>query len=268
MQPTFTPLPEIQKMLTFSPIKTYRLYAQLRLEGKLRAEIDWIRRDNTTCIDVSRFFVELEAKGYKNFLKPEFQEMKSIDITLQESEINRNQMQSNDIERNHLPTSVDENTPKNYAEVKSDEIERHQVISDDSKSHQVKSDEIEELSPSATREMSETLKTKDEVITILKEGIERAEREAHHLREANKDLAKQNDQLTKLSTEQNKQLKSLTFLLVSPRQTRNTDDSPRWQETSSQTPDTPDNIREAEFSDARDPTDDAADVISSSNEHP
>jgi hypothetical protein len=61
------------------------------------------------CIDISRFFVELEAKGYKNFLKPEFFEMKTNEINLNTDDINRNQMQSDEIERNQPTQNIDEN---------------------------------------------------------------------------------------------------------------------------------------------------------------
>src|SRR5262245_57090938 len=111
MPPTFTPLPEIQKMLTFSPIKTYRLFVQLRLQGKLKADIDWIRRDNTICIDVTRFFVELEAKGYKNFLHEEYREVNTNDF-------NSHHLKSDDIERNQSQDIIDENTPINYEAMK------------------------------------------------------------------------------------------------------------------------------------------------------
>src|SRR5215467_550895 len=99
MQPTFTPLPEIQKMLTFSPIKTYRLFVQLRLQGKLKPELDWIRRDKTICIDVTRFFVELEAKGYKHFLKEEYSEVHTHDFS-------GHQLISDEIERNQTEETV------------------------------------------------------------------------------------------------------------------------------------------------------------------
>src|SRR5690349_19913760 len=148
MQPTFTPLPDIQKMLTFSPIKTYRLFVQLRLQGKLRAELDWIRRDNTICIDVQRFFVELEAKGYKHFLKEEFQEVHTNDFS-------SHQLKSDEIERNQLQEDADENKPPNEEEVKSDENNRHQTISDDNNSHQLKSNDNEMKSSVNTHEMSE-----------------------------------------------------------------------------------------------------------------
>ncbi len=185
-------------MLTFSPIKTYRLFVQLRLQGKLKADVDWIRRDNTMCIDVTRFFVELEAKGYKNFLHDEYREVNATDF-------NSHQMKSNEIERNQSDEHVDENIAKNYDEVKSNDNKRFQTISNDINSNQMKSDDNTMTTSVPAGEMSETLKTKEEMITVLKEGIARAEREAQYLRDANKDLSQQNQQLTKL-----------TFLLMAP----------------------------------------------------
>jgi hypothetical protein len=234
MQPTFTPLPEIQKMLTFSPIKTYRLFVQLRLQGKLRPELDWIWRDKTICIDMSRFFVELEAKGYKNFLQEEFREMNTNDF-------NRNQLLSNEIERNQVQESTNENKPPNQVEMKSDDNNQHQTISDDNKSNQMKSHDNELKSFVIASDISETLQTKNEMITILKEGIARAEREAQYLREANKDLSQQNQQLTKL-----------TFMLMAPPVPDDTPKENPWRSATveQERPEQAHVEREAEFIDA------------------
>ncbi len=185
-------------MLTFSPIKTYRLFVQLRLQGKLKADMDWIRRDNTICIDVARFFVELEAKGYKHFLHEDYREVNTNDF-------NGHHMKSDEIERNQLNETIDENITKNYDEVQSDDNKRFQSISNDDNSHQLKSNDNTMTASVTAGEISETLKTKEEMIAVLKEGIARAEREAQYLRDANKDLSQQNQQLTKL-----------TFLLMAP----------------------------------------------------
>jgi hypothetical protein len=197
MDNTFIPLSEIQKMFTYSAIKTYRLFVVLRMQGKMREEQDWIMRDNKLLIHLPRFFVELEAKGYKHFLRDEFiaHQTKSPEINLHSNEIIQNQ---NEI-RPH------DSTPEKTEELKSPEINSPQMNSDENKRHQMQSDEIEMKSVFRNGEMSETLKAKDEIIGLLKEGMERAERESRHLREANRDLSKQNLDLTKM-----------TMLLIAP----------------------------------------------------
>ena len=100
--------------------------------------------------------------------------------------------------------------------------------------------------------MSETLRTKDEMITILKEGIARAEREAQYLREANKDLSQQNQQLTKL-----------TFLLMAPPVPENAPKDNTWHRvTVDQDSPAPTHVEhDAEFIDTNEPAQrDAANV--------
>jgi hypothetical protein len=150
--------------------------------------------------------------------------------------------------------------------MKSDEINRHQTISNDSNRHQLKTDEIEMPSPPVTRESSETPGAKDEIIALLKEGIERAQNEAERWREAHKDLSKQNEQLTKLTTDQNQQLTALTHLLVVPKNTQNRNASQQWRTSTPDNPEETDNIRDAEFSEVRKASNDPSNFDSSNND--
>ncbi len=101
-------------------------------------------------------------------------------------------------------------------------------------------------------EMSETLKTKDEMIVILKERIVRAEKEAQYLRDANKDLSQQNQQLTKL-----------TFMLMAPPVPDNAPKNNSWRRATveKERPTHASVEHDAEFIDgAESPQHDAADV--------
>src|ERR671924_433716 len=103
MQDNFFPLTEIQKMLVFSPIKTYRLFVKLKQEGRFREEQDWIIRDQKLFIDLPRFFTELESDGYKNIVQDDF-----IGVLPNSSEINRHHLKSNDFNRNQDEISAQE----------------------------------------------------------------------------------------------------------------------------------------------------------------
>jgi hypothetical protein len=126
MQNNFFPLSEIQKMLVFSPIKTYRLFVKLKQEGRFREEQDWIIRDQKLFIDLPRFFTELETDGYKNIVQDDF-----IGVLPHSPEISRHQMNSSDIERNQTEIIAHEKREENVhaadPSLKSDDIIRNQV---------------------------------------------------------------------------------------------------------------------------------------------
>jgi len=176
----FLPLSEIQKQFTFSPIKTYRLFAQLRKKGDLKPEVDWIHRGKDLFVDMPRFIVEIQASGYGNFLK---------------DETTRNQTTSLDNERNQTEIVAEDQhqenqqiEPEEIEEVKTNEVIRNQVKSSENNT--------EEVSPA-----QQILESKNEVIETLR-------KEADHLREANSHLLEQNRELTQM-----------THLLVAPKET-------------------------------------------------
>ena len=118
----FYSLTEIQKMLTFSPIKTWREFNKLRKKGNLKEGTDWVMRDNKTLIDLPRFFSKLEAIGYKNIIVEEYaSQMKPGD----------NKVKPDEIERNRDEIILEEKTPKIKKLDDEDEIKRDQVKPDE-----------------------------------------------------------------------------------------------------------------------------------------
>ena len=164
----FLPLSEIQKQFTFSPIKTYRLFAQLRKKGRLVPQVDWLHRGKDLFIDMPRFIVEIQGNGYANFLK---------------AETIRNHTTSLDNERNQTEIVAGEQTKENQ-QTKPEESE--EVKTDDIIRNRVKSTE------NNTVEESPILQVKNELIENLR-------KEAEHLREANGHLLEQNRELTHMT---------------------------------------------------------------------
>ena len=75
---------ELQKQLSPSPIKTWRLLKQLRDTGRMRESDDFIMQDRKLFVNVPRFIVELEALGYANLKSNDFNngDMKSEGVYL------------------------------------------------------------------------------------------------------------------------------------------------------------------------------------------
>lgn len=185
-------------MLVFSPIKTYRLFVKLKQEGRLREEQDWIARDQKLFLDVPRFFTELEADGYKNMLREDV-----LTVFPQATEIIRNHLKSNDIERNQHEFAADEKREENSEvadpPVKSNEIRRNQMNTNE---NSLQSDDIAE----PPRIAAEIVQAKNEIIEVLKESLRqtneqltRAERDKEHYRKEMDYLAQQNQRLTQLT---------------------------------------------------------------------
>lgn len=55
---------ELQKKVTTSPIKTWRLLKELRDNGRMKEVDDWTMVDRKLFVNVPRFVVELEQMGY------------------------------------------------------------------------------------------------------------------------------------------------------------------------------------------------------------
>src|SRR5438067_101792 len=73
MHNNFMLFSELQKQLSPSPIKTWRLLKQLRDAGRMQEPDDFTMQDRKLYVNVPRFIVELEELGYAN--------LKSNDIT-------------------------------------------------------------------------------------------------------------------------------------------------------------------------------------------
>lgn len=200
----FIPLAEIQKLLTFHPLKTYRLFSRMRQEGKLHEESGWITRDNQILIHMPQFVAELQAAGYSNFIRDEIKRFQEIS--------DDNQMKSNEIERNQMKSDTNENTPSFREDLKSFDFKRNQTISNDEQvisneinSNQMKSDDQQTISNDFIRAQKEVVHVKDEMIQVLKTALDRAEKRIEHLEGNNDQLANQNHRLTQL-----------TYLLMAP----------------------------------------------------
>src|SRR4051812_21837865 len=82
MQNNYMLFSDLQKRLSPSPIKSWRLLKQLRDEGRMREPEDWIMQDRKLFVNVPRFMVELEELGYGNLKSDDIKsaDMKSDDI--------------------------------------------------------------------------------------------------------------------------------------------------------------------------------------------
>lgn len=229
----FIPLSEIQKILTFHPLKTYRLFSRFKLEGRLKELSGWLIRDGRILVSMPQLIVELESEGYKNFLRDEIIGNQEIS--------NSNQMKSDDehmksfeIESNHIEDIKQDVKPQNSNDNVSNEIENNHLKSND---NQMITNEI--------------IRSKDEIITILKTNLEHSEKRIDHLEKNNESMSKQNLRLTQL-----------TYMLMAPQQSRegeqaapphkNTQDPSAYDPEQRETPH--DNARHYEPRNADDPT--------------
>jgi hypothetical protein len=223
----FIPLAEIQKLLTFHPLKTYRLFSRMRQEGKLHEESGWITRDNQILINMPQFVAELQAAGYSNFIIDDIKRFQEIS--------DDKQMKSDEIERNQMKSATDENMASLREDLKSDDFKRNQTISNDEQvisneinSNQMKSDDQQTISNDFIKAKGAVIQVKDEMIKMLQQTLDRAEKRIEHL-EGN------NDQLTL----QNNRLTQLTYLLMAPERKPHAEanDQPRHHEAYTMTPD-------------------------------
>jgi hypothetical protein len=210
MQNNFMLFSDLQKRLTPSPIKSWRLLKQLRDEGRMRESDDWVMQDRKLFVNVPRFIVELEHLGYGNLksddiksggvisddIKQLIDEMKLISGEITESRI-QEEMQSTDF-------TTDEFKRKITEEDKTVKSSHQNLKSDDINSSNVKSDDI-------TFASREIIEAKNEVIDTLKGSIRSKEDDVAQLRAVISDLTNQ----LKTTTQQNAWL---TNLLVAPKQ--------------------------------------------------
>src|SRR5918911_5690732 len=110
---------ELQKQLSPSPIKTWRLLKQLRDGGRMQEPDDWIMQDRKLYVNVPRFIVELEHLGYAQVKSDDFnsgdlksdeikklaEELKLISSEITESRI-QEEMKSDDFAVNNSQPKV------------------------------------------------------------------------------------------------------------------------------------------------------------------
>jgi hypothetical protein len=164
---------DLQKRVTPSPIKTWRLLKGLRDAGRMKEGEDWEMRDRKLYVDVQRFIVELEHLGYENlksddFTDPYFKsdEIKKLaeEVKLISSEITESRIQE---EMKSSEITKEESKPKNEPELHSLKSNDFKLISDD------------------------IIQGKNEIIEILKENVESKEKDIAHLRGVVDTLSKQ-----------------------------------------------------------------------------
>ena len=191
---------ELQKQLSPSPIKTWRLLKQLRDDGRMREPDDWIMQDRKLYVNVPRFIVELEHLGYANLKSNDFntgdlksdeimeiaKELKLISAEITESRI-QEEMKSSDF-------TADDSKPK---------VEQQDEPVKSAQSN-LKSGDFNQIS-------DEIIKTKNELIDVLKETVGSREQDITQLRAVISELTQQNKTLTQ-------QNGWLTNLLVAPKQ--------------------------------------------------
>jgi hypothetical protein len=188
----FLPLSDIQKMLNFTPIKTYRLFKKFVRQNKLPEISGWIRRDNQILIDISQFYALLDSHGYKNFLRDDFKRfhLKSND----------NQVISNEITGEEVDEEFQQPEPE---KVKSNDFNMDEVKSNDFNRNQLNTNENQNSN-------NNDIKLHREIIDTLRDSLERSEKEADILREQVRNLSGQNTELSRQNVQ-------LTYVLVAPK---------------------------------------------------
>jgi len=195
MYENFTPLGEIQKLLTFHPFKTYRLFVRLKKENKLIEEQDWVLRDNKYLIDLPRFYTEVAAIGFKNFKRDE-----SISNHTQTPEsINADSASISNQD------GIDD-----QEKIRADE---NSQLADDSKTHTDESISNHTQTPSYGEQQDGEANILHAIITGLEKDKEHFKEQSIKLLELNQALAEQNRELTEM-----------THLLVAPKKDQITEE--------------------------------------------
>jgi hypothetical protein len=209
MHNNFMLFTDLQKRLTPSPIKSWRLLKQLRDEGHMREPDDWIMQDRKLLVNVPRFIVELERLGYGNMksdditngsvisgdIKELIDEMKLISSEITERSI-QEEMKSNEISTDETKRKIEEED----VPVKSSQ---QNLKSNDTTASNLKSDEI-------TFASREIIEAKNEVIDTLKGSVADKGNENTQLHKLISELSEQNKKLTQQNA-------WLTNLLVAPK---------------------------------------------------
>jgi hypothetical protein len=201
---------ELQKKLSPSPIKTWRLLKQLRDDGHMIEPDDYLIQDRKLYVNVLRFIVELEHIGYANLKSDDFKnddmksdeikelltEMRLISNEITESRI-QEEMKSPDFTSNENKQKVEQEDPSTHSgqqNMKSPEINNGNL----------KSDDFSVLA-------REIITTKNEHIDTLKGSVADSKEENAQLRKMLAESLEHNKSLTT-------QITFLSNLLAAPKQ--------------------------------------------------
>ncbi len=221
----FTLFSDLQKRVSTSPIKTWRLLKQMRDEGRMKADQDWQMLDRKLFVNVPRFIAELEGLGYENMKSDDFKNdnLKSDEITKLAEEI---KLISSEITESRIQEemkSLDIMNSQHTEEVKSSEINYENSkptmdgISPTMKSGEINlrfeefkliSDEI--MESHLMKSKDEIIRSKDEMIELLKRDVKSKETDISQLRNTVETLSQQ----TQILTRQNAWL---TNLIAAPK---------------------------------------------------
>jgi hypothetical protein len=200
---------DLQKRLTPSPIKSWRLLKYLRDDGRMRETDDWMMQDRKLFVNVPRFIVELEQLGYGNMKSDDIEsgDMKSDDIKelvaemkLISSEITESRIQE---EMKSTNFTTDEDKPNLTHEDLSMKSAQQNLKSPEINNSNLKSNDFIGF----TREIIET---KNEVVDTLKGSLQSKDTDIVQLHAVISELTQQ----LKTTTQQNAWL---TNLLVAPK---------------------------------------------------
>lgn len=213
MMQNFMLFSDLQKQLSPSPIKTWRLLKQLRDEGRMKEDEDFRMQDRKLYVNVPRFIVELESLRYANVKSDDISSsgMKSSEITKLIDELN---LISSEITESRVQ---EEMKSTDFATDNSKPHFSEQQQSVKSEPHNLKSDEINTSNNSGTMKSNdftfasrEIIDAKNEVIDTLKGSLRSKDDDVAQLRAVISDLTQQ----LKTTTQQNAWL---TNLLVAPK---------------------------------------------------
>jgi hypothetical protein len=219
MAQNFMLFSELQKKVSPSPIKTWRLLDRMRGEGRMKEGEDFSMIDRKLYVNVPRFVVEMEAMGYAvksddikngNAISDDFKklydELRLISDEIANSRI-QEEMKSDDIihKQKRGPVISDESrNPPPTADMKSSEIAREESIrKSDGISSTVISPEINLKSP----EFNMLLRSKDEIIESKKEQIE-------HMKEMYTEILKSKDTMLKSKDDELKEVRTALDTVV------------------------------------------------------
>jgi hypothetical protein len=219
---------DLQKRVSTSPIKTWRLLKQMRDDGRMKVDQDWQMLDRKLFVNVPRFIAELEGLGYENMKSDDFNnaDVKSDEIKKLADEIRlisdeiterniQEEMKSSDIINHEIPPNMI--SPEITAE--NDKPQKvHDISTMKSGDINLRFEEFKLISDEIMR--SELMKSKDtiigskdEVIKELKRNVDSKEKDNAQLHDVISTLTKQNETLTKQNA-------WLTNLITAPKDSR------------------------------------------------
>ena len=200
---------ELQKQLSPSPIKTWRLLKQLRDEGRMKEPDDFMMQDRKLYVNVPRFIVELESLGYANMKSDDFKssDLKSDEIKKLADEL---RLISNEITESRIQQELisddfiaDEDKRKFENQDLPMQPRQQSLKSDEIKNSNLKSNDFTDLS-------REIIETKNELIDTLKGSVASKDEENKQLRQMLTDFSEHIKTLTQQNT-------YLSNLLVAPK---------------------------------------------------